>query len=354
MGFCGAHPTMLSQMQRSILILAATLLSSASLAQRLSTTSVEYRDVDETFSAEGVIEAVKQATVASQVYGRVIAIYFDVGDAVKKGEVIMRIDEHEASHALAGREAEVAQARANLQNAKAQYERTRSLFEQKFISAASLDKAQSDYRAAQANLTAMLAGAEQAAATKEFSTIVAPYGGVVAARHVEVGEMATPGKPLMTGFDPKDMRAVVAVPQYKVNKIQPQGSALVEFPTLKRSVRATQITIIPTADIKTHTTRVRLDLPTGIAGAYPGMFVRANFVVGRARKLVAPVSAIIRRSEVTAVYVVTDKDVLQLRQVRLGEQAGEQGIEILAGLTAGEIIALEPVKAGIQLKQAVR
>jgi RND family efflux transporter MFP subunit len=328
------------------------LLTHGAAAQLVATGTVDFRDVEETFAVEGVLEAVKQSTVASQVYGRVIAITVDVGDMVKKGDVIMRIDEHEATHALAGREAEVTQARAALQNAKASYERTRSLFEQKFISAAALDKAQSDYKAAEANLTAMLEGAGQAAVTKQFSTIVAPYSGIVSARHIEVGELATPGKPLMTGFDPKDLRAIVTVPQYKVGAIQPQGAVSVEFPTLKKNVQAKQVTLLPTADIRTHTTRVRLDLPEGIAGAYPGMFVRAYFVTGTARKLVAPASAILRRSEVTAVYVIKEKDALQLRQVRLGEPAGEREIEILAGLVPGERVALDPIKAGMQLKPA--
>ncbi len=331
--------------------LLLSLLAPPSAAQALSAATVEYRDVEETFAAEGVVEAVKQSTVASQVYGRVIAINFDVGDAVKKGEVIMRIDEHEATHALAGREAEVAQARASLENAKAQFERTRRLFEQKFISAAALDKAQADYRAAQANLTAMLAGAGQAAAAKEFSTIVAPYSGVVAARHVEVGEMATPGKPLMTGFDPKDMRAVVSVPQYKVTAIQPLGTVHVEFPSLRKTVKASAVTIIPTADVKTHTTRVRLDFAEGVPGAYPGLFVRAHFVLGHARKLVVPASAIVRRSEIAAVYVLDGKGAPEFRQVRFGEPAGD-GVEVLAGLIRGEKVALDPIKAGIQLKQA--
>ena len=82
------------------------------------------------------------------------------------------------------------------------------------------------------------------------------------------------------------------------------------------------------------------------------MFARAHFAVSRARKLLVPEAAVLRRSELTAVYVVDAKDKVQLRQVRLGEPAGEAQIEVLAGLTPGERVALDPVKAGIYLTQS--
>jgi len=78
------------------------------------------------------------------------------------------------------------------------------------------------------------------------------------------------------------------------------------------------------------------------------MFVRVRFTVGSAKKLLVPASSVVRRSEVTAVYVV-DKGVARLRQVRVGEQSG-QDVEVLAGLNEGEQVALEPVKAGMATK----
>jgi hypothetical protein len=77
------------------------------------------------------------------------------------------------------------------------------------------------------------------------------------------------------------------------------------------------------------------------------MFVRAHFVVGKASKMVIPNSAVLRRSEVVAVYVVDEKGGMQLRQVRLGDTTAEGVVEVLAGLNPGEKVALDPVKAGI-------
>ena len=292
-----------------------------------------------------MVEAVKQSTVAAQISGRIVAINFDVGDRVKKGEVIVRIDEREVADAYAGSQAQIAQAQAGLRNAQSVYERTRQLFGHKFVSQAALDRALADYKAAQAQLDAALALGSQAATVKGFAAVLAPYSGVVAQRHVELGEMATPGKPLMTGFDPRDLRVAADIPQQQLAAVKKNAAARVEFPSLGKTLTSSSVTFLPAADAQTHTTQVRATLPGPVAGAYPGMFARLHFSLGRAQKLLIPAAAIIRRSELTAVYVVRDDGAVRLRQIRLGESAGEAGVEVLAGLSPGDRIALEPGQA---------
>jgi RND family efflux transporter MFP subunit len=321
--------------------------SPAAPAAQLAAAVVEAREVDLAYSAEAVVEAVRQSTVAAQISGRVVEVRFDVGDTVKKGEVIVRIDERAASQAVAASTAQVQEAQAALANARSQYERSKQLAAQKFISPAGLEKAETDYKAAQARVSSIVAGAGQASTERSFATIVAPYGGVVSARHVEVGEMATPGKPLMTGFDPSSLRVVANLPQAQLPAIQAANRAWVEIPALGKRIEAKQITVVPSADPRTHTTRVRLDLPADVGGIYPGVFARAHFATGRATRLLVPRAAVFQRSEVTAVYVIDAKGRPQLRQVRLGAAGDAQGVEVLSGLMPGERVALEPVKAGI-------
>lgn len=316
-------------------------------ATPLATAPAELREVELTTSAEAVVEAVRQSTVSAQVSGRIVDIRFDVGDRVEKGAVILRIDERAASQAVAASEAQVREAEAALVNARAQFERTRQLLAQKFVSQAALDKAEADYKAAESRMKATLAGAGAAATEKSFTTIVAPYGGVVSARHVQLGEMASPGKPLLTGFDPTGLRVVATVPSAQVPAIQAGAKARIEVPSLGRWVEVKSVTVVPSADPRTHTTQVRLDLPDNAGGLLPGVFARAHFVTGRAPRLMVPREAVLRRSEVTAVYVVGADGAPRLRQVRTGTAADEKSIEILAGLKAGEKVALEPVKAGM-------
>lgn len=311
----------------------------------------QYREVPQTYSADGLVEATRQSTVSAQISGRVKEILFDAGDRVEKGQVMLRIDEREAAQALAGSRAQVSQAQANMQNARAAYERARQLAAQKFISQAALDKAEADYKASLAQVAASEAGAEQAGLAHGYAAVIAPYSWVVAARHVETGETVMPGKPLMTGFDPAGMRVIVSVPQDKLADIGARPEVIVEAPSLNRRIKAASATVQPLADARTHSTQVRVYLPANETGIYPGMFVRAHFPAGKASKLLIPASAVLRRSEVVAVYVAGEKGDMTLRQVRLGEAVAEGDVEVLAGLNPGEKVALDPVKAGMGVVQ---
>jgi hypothetical protein len=151
----------------------------------------------------------------------------------------------------------------------------------------------------------------------------------------------------MTGFDPSTLRVVATVPQAQVAAIQAGGKARIEVPSLGRWVDVRAMTIVPTADPRTHTTRIRLDLPTEVRGVYPGVYARVHFVVGKAPRLLVPRAAVLKRSEVTAVYVVDGQYRAHLRQIRLGSAGDEVSVEVLAGLKPGERVALEPVKAGM-------
>lgn len=306
-------------------------------AAALPTQVVQPHAVPLGVAADAVVEAIVQATVAAQVPGRVMDVRVDAGQKVKKGELMMRIDAREAVEAVAA-------ARSQLDVAAAQYERSKTLRTQNFISQAALDKARADYDAAKA-------GAVQAGVGLDYATVTSPIGGVVARRLTEAGEMAAPGRPLVVVYDPAGLRVTASVPQYQLAQMRGVKAARVEFPELKRSVDATSVTLLPTADAGTHVSQVRVALPPGLDGVVPGMAARVTFVTGQVDKLTVPVAAVARRGEVNAVYVDTGSG-LVLRQVRLGENyAGEQ--EVLAGLVAGERVVLDPVKAAIQLRSAV-
>jgi RND family efflux transporter MFP subunit len=213
-----------------LMLIYASLISGAHASEQLPAIAAQYREVAQSYSVDGMVEAARQSTVSAQISGRVKEILFDAGDTVKKGQVILRIDEREAVQAVAGSQAQVLQAQAAMQQAKSDYERARQLYAQKFISQAALDKAQADYKMALARAAASEAGAEQSALAHGYTAVVAPYSGVVGARLVEVGEMVTVGKPLMSGFDPAQMRVVVEIPQYRLTEIGAHPQAEIELP----------------------------------------------------------------------------------------------------------------------------
>jgi RND family efflux transporter MFP subunit len=332
------------------LILLLILPKVTLAALPFATAEVVYRPVDSGYSAEAIVEAGRESTLAAQVAGRILVLNVDAGDAVKQGQLLARIDDSEARNSIAGNQAQVAQAEANLVNAKASYERTGQLVARKFVSASALDKAQADYYAAQAQVDAAKANVAQSSTTRGFASITAPFGGLVSARLAQVGEMASLGRPLLTMFDPATLRVVANIPQENLDEVRKAGRASIEFPALGKWIESASITVLPAADNKTHITQVRIELPKNSAEIYPGMFARAHFATGQAKKTLVPAAAIVRRSEVTGVYVVAGERV-QFRQVRLGEEVPGGLVEVLAGLDAGQRIAVEPVKAGIFLKQ---
>ena len=344
-------------MKHQTILLNALGVCSAALsfslqAEPLAVVKAEYREVAQTYSVEGVMEAVRQSTVSAQISGRVKEVNFDVGDTVKKGQVILRIDERETEQALAGSQAQVMQAQAALTQAKANYERSLQLFEQKYISQSALDKTKADFDMAKAQAAASEAGESQQALARGYASVIAPFTGVVAQRLVEVGEMMTIGKPMMVGFDPSQLRVVVNVPQYKLAEIGTHPKVSVELTSVKRWVKAAAVSVQPSADSRTHSTQVRINMPANEKGIYPGMFVRAHFAVGKANKLLIPASAVVRRSEVVGVYVVNEKGDARLRQIRLGETTAENQVEVLVGLNPGENVALDPIKAGMAVSQS--
>lgn len=321
-----------------LLLFLPSVAVSAGAGEPLRGEKVLLREVDRTVVAEATVEAVRQATVAAQVNGRVFEVRVDAGSRVKAGEVLMRIDSREASENAAA-------AQAQLIQAKAQYERTRSLVERKFVSAAAMDKAEADYKAAKA-----LAG--QAGVGASYGTITAPMAGMVGQRLTEMGEMAAPGKALMTVFDPRSLRVTAAIPQQRLAEMKSgKGSmkARIEFTESGKWIDALRVEVLPTVDGRTHTATVRAYLADNTEGVLPGAFVRLHLVTGKVSKLLLPASAVVRRGEVTLVYVLDEKNPAappKLRQVRLGETMSD-GVEVLAGIDSGETVALDPVKAGM-------
>jgi RND family efflux transporter MFP subunit len=341
---------------RNVALAAALLAFGGSTAVAVAagaspaTIEVASRELPQAFAAEGTVEAVKQATVGAQATGRVTELAVKAGDTVRAGQLIARIDAREADQAVAASLSQVAEAEANLANAKRAYERNRELLAQKFVSQAALDQSEASYKAAQAQVAALKAVAGQAATQRSFTTVVAPFAGVVGATHVEAGDLATAGRQIATVFVPGELRVTATLPQAVLARWKREIPVTVELPALNRAVTAIRSTVVPIADTRTHTVKVRLDLPAA-EGLLPGQFARARFPTGSVRALAVPPSALLRRGEVTGVYVLDRDGRPLLRQVRTGDTLVDPDdgnvVEILSGLNAGERIAANPVAAGL-------
>lgn len=303
------------------------------------------------YVADATVQAVRQSVLSSQVAGRVLQLSVNAGDSVKAGQVIARIDDRELGAAEASSQAATYEAQANLARAELDYKRTQELAKRNFVSTAALDQAENQVKALRARVESLRASTGVASATRSHAVLMAPYDGLVAATQVEVGDMAMPGKPVVTLFQPGKLRAVAYVPETQMNGVR-AGLAITppEIELGGNIFVGTETTVLPAADPGTRTTEIRIDLPASVR-AMPGQFARARFTLGTlqpVQRLSIPAAAVLRRGELTAVYVKTAEGRFQQRQIRLGEELSERRVEVLAGLKAGENVALDPVKAGIE------
>lgn len=221
------------------------------------------------------------------------------------------------------------------------------MFENETVSQARFDQAKANRDAAQARLAAARSGVKTAQEQLEYTVVRAPYAGIVSQRHVELGEVVNPGQPLISGLSLQSLRVNVDVPQSMFHAVRTIGKAFVYIDDER--IAAASLTFFPVADAAANTFQVRVNLPDGAATLYPGMFVKVGFVVGETKRLLVPAEAVVRRSELTATYVVDEGDVA-LRQVRIGRRY-DDSIEVLAGLNEGEVVATDPIAAGIYLKE---
>lgn len=313
------------------------LLGSQSLiAEELQTITVTSVVAPRERTIDGLIEAVHQATVSAQTSGRITKIHFDVDDYVNKGDMLIEFSDK-------GQRAAFNAAKANLKQAKSEYGRIKNVYAQKLVAKAVLDKAEAAHKSA-------LARFEQAQEGLEYTRVRAPYSGIVVKRYVQVGENARVGQKLMTGLSLESLRAKVSVPQEMIYGVRQHKQAYLLYRGGHR-VAAESMRISPYADPDSHGFVVQVYLPKGDYGVYPGMYAKVVFVLGEEQTLKIPSVSVVYRSEVTAVYVVDDKQRISFRQVRLGKRSADGQIEVLAGLQAGEQVAIDTVYAGVLLKE---
>jgi RND family efflux transporter MFP subunit len=296
---------------------------------------------------DGTVEATNQATMSAQTSGRVDEVFFDVDDYVEPGQPIVRFTDVEQQAALRQAQAALTEAVAREKQADAEFQRAEGLFQSGSSSQREYDEALAARDAAAARTASSQSAVKTVEQQLEYTLVRAPYAGIVTRRHVEPGESVSVGQPLISGLSLESLRVVVDMPQQVAAKVREHMTAFVL--TDEGRVEASEVTIFPFAHSASNTFTVRVELPDGQFALYPGMFVKVAFVVGDANRLLVPTSALLRRSEVIGIYVVSSEGQLRLRQLRVGNEF--DGLtEVLAGLSEGERIALDPVRAGIYVK----
>jgi RND family efflux transporter MFP subunit len=322
------------------------------------------------YEAPATVRSVTVSPLSAKVVGTVTQLLVREGDPVRAGQVLMTIDnrdanamlqaaragELEAEQGIAGTEAAVAAAEAQRKLANATLERFKTLRERNSVSPQEYEEVEARTAAANAEadrahrmLNAMRAKREQARAgaagaeaMMSYTRITAPMHGVVTARMIDVGAMAAPGMPLLTIEDDRAYRIEAQVAESQVGTIRRGDVVRVRIDALGREVEGQVAAVAPGADPASRSYLIKVDLPGDAArDVRSGMFAKAYFKVGDTAGMMVPAGAIIRRGQLTSVFVIDDKRTARLRLVRTGKAEGER-VEILSGLRDGDRIVADP------------
>jgi RND family efflux transporter MFP subunit len=271
----------------------------------------------------GSVTSASAATLASKVLGQVETIRVKEGNRVKTGEVLITLD----SRAL---RAQRERAEAELENAKIHLQRVRTLFTERSATQQEVDNAERAYKVAEATWN----GIE---ADLAYTTIKAPFDGVITEKLIEVGELASPGRSLLRIEDEGHLRLEVPVAESDASSLRIGQSVMVRLDALDGLALDGRVAqILPAADPSTHSFWVKTDLPS-VPRIKSGLFGRMIFVAGQRSALMIPQSAIRVEGEISRVYVVDDSGNVQSRLIQPG-QIQEGKVEGLSGLVSGERI----------------
>ncbi len=325
-------------MWRVLTVVGLCLLGSAH-AGAADWVEVSRKTLTETLRLDGVIEAVRESTVSAQTGGTVVALPYDVDDAVPEGDLIVQLEDSEEQARVAQARSGLDEARAELTDARQNLERVERLRERDVASQQALDQARNRFDAARARVSRAEGVLAEAREQLGYTRVRAPYSGIVTERMVEVGETVSPGQPLMRGLSLEKLRVVVSLPQQYAERVRSEREASVTLDGGEQ-LETDGMTFYPYADQQSHSFRLRLELADPEARLFPGMLVRVDIPTTRREALWVPESSIYRRGELRAVFVRGPDNEPRLRQVRLGSRRNGL-VEVLAGVSEGESVRRE-------------
>ena len=274
---------------------------------KVQAVAVQPQKVPDIYEVVGTVRPTIGATVSSKVMATILQIPVKPGDAVKAGDVLAQLDDREL--------------RAIFERAQADYDRYKKLMEQGVSTAVEFQGAEERYRVAKAALS--------------YTSITAPYDGIVADKLWEIGELAVPGKPLVAVEQPTDYRLEAYVPE-RYGRAVPVGAPVhVIVEAVGGECDATVGEVIPANDPVSRSFLIKVDLHQR-KPLKSGLFGRAQIVVGERSGLFAPKTAVWERGQLTFVFIAQDGRA-RMRLVKTGKLTGDK-LELLAGVEAGETL----------------
>lgn len=284
------------------------------------------------------VVAQNRAEVASRLMGYISEIAVAEGQAVSRGQRLFTVDPIDVQGQVEQAQASVTQAESAFKDAKTDFDRFSNLFKENVVSRQQLDKARLQYEVAGARLEQAKAGLGTASGQLRYATVSAPITGVITSKLASTGDLAAPGKPILVVEDTTRMQVETQVPESVLARLKPGQVVAVEVDGVPGQIEGRVARISPAADPVSRTFLVKLDVTA--QGLRSGAFARVNFPDGESSVLSIPTSALINRAGIEGVFVLDKDAIAHFRMVRLGARS-QDGVEVQAGLRAGERIVTE-------------
>jgi RND family efflux transporter MFP subunit len=290
------------------------------------------------FSASGQIETEQFANISTRMMGYVSKIHVNVGDEVKKGQLLININNSDIEAKKAQAKAGLRQAESVFKIAEKDYRRFKKLYEQNSASQKEFDDFTTRYEIAKAQVESATQLQNEIIAMLSYSNIRAPFSGVITSKNINIGDMANPGNTMFSLETPGKYVATALVPETNIIYIKKGESVRVFIKSTNDEIQGT-VSEVSTSSQNTggqYLVKVSLINDNQIK-LYSGMFVSTSFPLknGTNNNIIVPKSALVYRGQLTGVYTVSELNTAILRWLKVGKIIGEN-VEVLTGLTKDE------------------
>jgi HlyD family secretion protein len=309
----------------------------ADSAAGLATQQIAIQTIPAVTEAVGTVQAEQVAAVTSRVVANILEMRVTAGQRVTNGETLVVLDERDLRHRVEQAQDAVRSAEATLAQAQSDYKRDKPLFDQQVITPYDFEHTQTNLKTAEANLHRLQQAERESEVNLSYGVIRSPFTGVVVDKQANVGDLAAPGKPLLTMYEQGRLWLEANVPEELMDRVHVSEVLPFRIDATGREMRGRVVEIVPSSDPSSRTVVVRVHLKE-TKDVVPGMFGRLLLPMKPEQILTVPESALIRAGQLTMVDVVSQGRV-QRRTVQLGRAIGNQ-YEVLSGIAAGETVAV--------------
>jgi len=291
--------------------------------------------------ATGAIEAVQTASISTRVMGRITNIFVKAGDRVAKGQLLASVWDDDIKAKRAQADATIAEAESAYASAQKDYERFDNLYKQQSATAKELDNVTLQYNSAKARVNAARQMRNEITAMLSYSSLTAPFAGVITQKLAEMGSIASPGMPILTIEQDGILQVSASIAESDIGNINLGDDASVSIKSTGKSFAGKIIQVNPSSQFTGGQYVVKISVPeTAKTDVYSGMFASVSIPMKETRHLksdavLVPSSAIITRDELTGIYTIGATNQALLRWVRLGKTYGDR-VEVVAGLSKNE------------------